>query len=250
MEILRAHNWPLLPRESSKERSVCKEHSSTSNFKEHSPLRSTKKNILHTVQDTLASLLSFSPDVVTDPRSILLERKGMVHLSNLEMDSAANTNLLHDDGDKSKDDNDRSSNNNDINNNSLTTNKSGDDVKDKDITNIKSSVKKTIKQSIPTYKRISPTPNSTPLSMRIQKPDNDENSILYDKKNVDNNDENQLEIIGMKKKCIGTHVSLIGREITENEHIKSHKKLIVGKEINEKDYGESTGPRTLDMNEI
>ena len=65
MELLKSHNWPVLPRESMKERSAAKEYSTSSNFKEHSPMMSAKKNILHTVQDTLASLLSFSPDVST-----------------------------------------------------------------------------------------------------------------------------------------------------------------------------------------
>ena len=235
MELLKAHNWPVLPRESMKERSAAKECSTTSIFKEHSPMISAKKNILHSVQDTLASLLSFSPDVGGDPRSVLLARTGVVNFLNSEIDSvAANDTQIGNSIKKERNDI--------IHNNS----NSG--------SNIKSVSKKTVRQSIPVYKRIlhSPNPASHSLipipAVVMRTTDNDENinrnfSSLENKIKKINNSE-------IKNKIPVNNISLVGREISEKEHKKSHKKLIIGKEIYENQYEESTGPRTLDMNEI
>ena len=234
MELLKSHNWPVLPRESMKERSAAKEYSTSSNFKEHSPMMSAKKNILHTVQDTLASLLSFSPDVSTDPRSILLGRTGVVNFLSSDIDSAAATTDTQD-GDIIK----KEKNDIDLHNSNIES-------------NTKSVPKKTVRQSIPVYRRILPSPNPSSHIPTVLIPitDNDENINLNRNYSSLENKIKQINSIEIKKKIPTNNISLVGREISEKEHKKSHKKLIIGKEIYEKEYEESTGPRTLDMNEI
>ena len=195
---------------------------------------SAKKNILHTVQDTLASLLSFSPDVSTDPRSILLDRTGVVNFLNSDIDSAAATTDTQYGDIIKKEKNDIDHTNSNIE------------------SNMKSVPKKTVRQSIPVYRRILPSPNPSSHipTVLIPTTDNDENINLNRNYSSLENKIKQINSIEIKKKIPTNNISLVGREISEKEHKKSHKKLIIGKEIYEKEYEESTRPRTLDMNEI
>lgn len=240
MEMLKAMNWPVLPRDSSKEHSAERslrttterfsigECSSSVNVLDNdievkecsSVTNSSAKNLLGNVEDLLSSLLSISPQKIlfnSDKKSVN-KNPISVYNSNSEFD-----------GEKTKSINFTENTENENCENNLPIN------------DMKVSVKK-IKQCIPTLKR---TTGSNSGVKSVNNEEIKENVNENKSANRSQNIESKLTRTSSQKKIINIHISEL-REITQNEHLQSHKKLFIPKEIDD----EEMAPRILDMNEM
>ena len=295
MELLRAHNWPVLPskfKEHSPEGSAeyspqyfkecCQEKNienivvkiaksrecSPMKLKEDSPIKSKEcspsspikpRNISGSVIDTLVSLLSLSPGsakkINTKNENPKTEENPNVQIPIVQIP------IVHAD--------------------------IVNIVNKKEISGLPVFTKITPKQSIPVLRRITPNTNSTAVvtsvvavavnkipEKKIIINNNSNNNENKNGKNNENNNENEKENeqdcgkendiknenksvnVNLtdssspgKKKTFNIHISQL-REITQNEHLKSHKKLFVCKEGGEEEFNGHYDPRVLDMNEI
>ena len=213
MQLLREHNWPMLPRECSPKR-VPPEYSHRKVPNDTSALRS--KNVPEDSHDALASLLSFSP--------LPKESRTRNVPQNVPQSIPRTTGSL-----KKEEE---------IKNETRTSEARTDNQCSELDTNfllnsaVTASATKTTKiqpkRSIPTLKKSTPSKSVKILS-----------------KIVDCGTENR-EQENPKSSSKNISSSQI-REITEKEHLKSHKKLFVPKGVEE---DATLVARTLDMSEI
>ena len=213
MQLLREHNWPILPRECSPRR-VPTEHSPRKVSIVTSVVKS--KNVPEESYDALASLLSFSPL----PKEIRTKNIPQ----NIPPSIPRITGSLRKE-EKMK---------NDVRTSDARTENSCSELNTDFLLN---SVDTTVetkttkiqpKRSIPTLKKSTPSKSAKILSK------------------IDDNgteDKEQKNPKSNSKKISSSQV----REITEKEHLKSHKKLFAPKGIEEDG---SVVARTLDMSEI